>query len=659
MLDKQKKSGVSFVGLVGIGGSGKTTLARVYAKQSKNSVVWEINAETKNSIINSFKSLAYALAKTKKLREEIIFTMSIQNTEEKEKQIMSFVKSQLKNSPSWLLIYDNVSSLSESRCFLPFDSEVWGNGTVIITTRNENIMGSNFIESSNILQIQELNTEDSFSLFKCILNQKNPKLLSLENTKKLKELISVIPPFPLDISTAAYYVKNSTLDIDQYIKIITKNSQVLCKENQDFIQEVNDYTETRYSIIKLSIKYIINKNPKYANLLFLICLCDAQNIPLSFISFIEDLTLVNNFIYDLKKYSLIANSTEKKNAYYFSIHRSVQKIIIDYLMNDFKFKKKNDCFLDLGNKIVEYMTHVLNQKDIDLIKEIIPHATVLSSHKEILSKDLLTKIIHKLGQFYFIFGQYEKAVELFTSIIANYQDLYGAGHIETASVKKYLGHSLIFLRNYDKAHEYLQDSLRINQKHYGENHIQTASVKKYLGHNYALLGQYTNAKILLEESLNVHKHYYGEDHIETALVKKYLGYPYAFLGYCEASCLMVEQSLNIHQKYFGEDRIETTWVKAHLGRSYTLSKRYEEAKTLLEESLQSNIRHYGEHHIETAWVKSLLGKVYIFLKHFEKAKTLLEESLNIHRKQLGENHRDTLLVKMLLKEIKQLPITGF
>lgn len=112
-LDKklQENKGIQTVALVGIGGAGKTTLARQYAHEQKANVIWELNAETSGSLHASFVKLAHALSKTENDRKLLRGLLEIKNATEKKEQLISFVKGYLKLLSPWFLVFDNVENL--------------------------------------------------------------------------------------------------------------------------------------------------------------------------------------------------------------------------------------------------------------------------------------------------------------------------------------------------------------------------------------------------------------------------------------------------------------------------------------------------------------------------------------------------------------------
>lgn len=94
--------GIQIVTLAGMAGSGKTTTARIYSNKKKFGVVWEINSETKDSLINSFNDLAFVLATTKEQKKEWLLMQKVQDPNIRSREIISFVSRSLRESPNWL-----------------------------------------------------------------------------------------------------------------------------------------------------------------------------------------------------------------------------------------------------------------------------------------------------------------------------------------------------------------------------------------------------------------------------------------------------------------------------------------------------------------------------------------------------------------------------
>ena len=221
MIDKrfQKQTeGIKTLALVGTGGSGKTTLARQYARLQNASIVWEINAEKSASLLNSLLTLSYALCKTDEEKQAITSMTKIDGLTEKIEKFFQFLRRQLKSHPNWLLIYDNVESMRDIQEYFPTDVNDWGVGKVIITTQDNHIQNNSYIK--DVVRVGVLSAEEQLSLFTKIMKQGERKSFNLQEPHIIKEFLDKLPSFPLDISTAAYYMKATDTNTDQYLNYL-------------------------------------------------------------------------------------------------------------------------------------------------------------------------------------------------------------------------------------------------------------------------------------------------------------------------------------------------------------------------------------------------------------------------------------------------------
>lgn len=645
-IDKcfDKPQEIQTVALVGIGGAGKTTLAHQYVRSQKASVVWEINAETHESLKASFGDLAQTLAITDEEQKIIRGIQDINNSAEKEDKIIQFVKKHLRTVPSWILIYDNVEKFSDLQKYFPNNLNTWGRGKVIVTTRDSNILNNQFVHY--VIPVGELSPDQKLNLFVKVMSNKDFKL----DKEEIKKFLAKLPPYPLDISVAAYYIRATNVTYASYLEYVDKYNKDFIKVQENLLKEATNYTKTRYGIIALSLHELIRTHEDFSGLLLFISLLDSQNIPRELLNKYKDNAVVNNFMYHLKKYSLINTQSLYNSSLIpnFSMHRSTQSISIAYLMRKLNLYENKQLLRSIVKTLVDYIDEVIDKEELSKLKNLIVHCETFLNHDKLLD-DMMRRDIHSaLGAMYYILSDYEKSCHFLelSLIDANKHNKTNGQHSKNSSVNPlsliYLGNAYRRLGNQDKARELLEQGINQYKKMGFQNHFGLARALAYLGNVYRRIGDYETARDLLEDSIERYKKL-GFNHIGLARGYVYLGNVYRNLGdYKNASCSL-KQAMKIYEKY-DKNHPGLGRAMAALGNVYRDSGNLDEAKNLLEHGLDIYKKNFTTDHIHIGWILVHLGNTYRELKDFQKATKLLEEAFLIYEKNLTNNHLDTAWV---------------
>lgn len=688
------KKGIQTVALVGIGGSGKTTIAYQYARESGAEIIWEINAESKETIVASFQRLAYAMCVSPEERAEISQIKELPDLDERKRRIVFFLRSAIKNYSSWLLIYDQVKDFHDIMHYFPHDEGVWGGGKILITTSNNNIIHSSYISDESIIYIPELSEEEKLKLFVSIVGQ-HPEItdaLKIEYKNCLKN----IPPFPLDVSIAAHYVKETQMTCNKYLKYNNPSArEKFLSTQKSLLKDIGNYSKTRYDIITLPINHIVKISQDFKNLLFLVGLLDSYNIPKNLLSTYKEEVIVDSFLYELKNFSIM-NQESENSALTFSIHNSTQDIISSYFLYNFSDEK---LYLQLPKIVAafeEYIKNVIKEKDLSTIRLTIPHIEKFLSHNICTNLDK-AKLNNKLAGCYFHIANYEKARVLLKKTIEVYSKHYGENHIKTAQAIARMGAIERNVGNYQKAQKLLAQAMGVYEKHYGKNHKKIAWIYVYLGSVYRHIGQYDKAMKLLKDGLKIYSKHLGATSEKAAKASSYLAIVHKDVGNYEQAKVLLKNVLALYTKRYGKNHTKTAWVSVNLASIYRCLGEYKKALELLDfayevynrqhagnslesawtlgyigvvhlemgeiqkaekllmQSLENHKNHIDDKNIVIAWLKLHLGNTYRLLKEYEKSQRLLEESLAIHKRHYGPKHIKTAQVLLGLGDtlIKQ------
>lgn len=689
-IDKafKREQEIKIVAITGIGGSGKTTVARQYGKYQKASIVWEINAENHESLINSFENLALALSKTKEDQKILQELQVIKNSKDKEHKQLIFVKEKLKFFSDWFLIYDNLKSIGEIQEYFPCDSNTWGKGKALIVTRDENVKNNNQVDK--VINIGRLSDKEKIFLFLNIIKSKELEVTPSQELQTEK-FLNNLPPFPLDISIAAYYIKATNISYEDYLRHLKNHNEDFENTQGNIMNDSSGYKDTRCNIIKLSLASLLEISQDWLELLLLISLLDSQSIPLDLLNDYRERINIDNFIYNLKKYSLISEVGSNFPFPTISIHQNTQEIIFCELMKKLNLDDKHRLINLVSNIFIRYVNNLIEEENLIKMKSLINHIETFLRDNNFIKANTKAYIEGQLGIIFSYLGKYNKAkllikksinkleenfidnrlfinkLQIYEGIIfyelAEYEKakLLLEKSLSTACLKEdyngksqalaYLGNVNRAIGNKQEAIDMLECSVKIYNEHFPNNHSKIALILLHLGVAYRSIGKYNKAQALLEKSLYIYKKYLPNDYVSIPKNLIYLGILYREKGEHKKAKYMLEQGYKIYINNFSEDYLKVAWVLANLGVVHRELCNYEEAQKLLEKSLVIYKKYLFAHHLDVAWTLANLGNVYYEQGNLIKAKELLEESLETYKKQSSISHPRVARILMYLGKI--------
>jgi DNA-binding CsgD family transcriptional regulator/tetratricopeptide (TPR) repeat protein len=575
------QQGIQTIALVGLEGSGKKVLARQYARGQNTQIVWEINSERKETISGSFEHLAYALANSEEDQHTLRTLQDMKPLPEREDRIILFVQEKLKNYPNWVLIYYNLDDFAHIEKYFPQDFG-WGRGKVIVTTTDSNIQDNKYI--NQVVEVGELNENQLLNLFVKILHKGSPKQLTPEQNKSIKAFLNQIPPFPLDVAIAAYYIKETKTPYDTYIQYLNTHSPEFNQLQEDVLKEIGERDKTRYHIISLSLQKLINSNPEYKDLLLHLSLLGSKNIPRDLLYVHKEKLIVDNFIHDLNKYSLTTFTffDLDQTIPTFSLHRSIQDNIWDYLNNTFNTLENKSPFQRISLAMEKYANWVIDKGDFPRMQLVLDHyLRFMGKTKNIVQGAIGIKV----GMIYYHMGNFSRSKQLLEESLSKLHLVAKGNYSAIASGFAHLGSIYQQLGEYGQAQETLEKSLAIYKKHLPNDYNGLGFVLRCLARVYRNLENYKEALALSEESLQLYTNNSSFNHIEIARSQACLGKIYKDLENYPQAKNFLDKAYNVYVKHYGQDHLETARILRDLGQVHYLEGNVSKGEKLTQEAL--------------------------------------------------------------------------
>lgn len=638
LIDERLKEqhDIQTIALIGPGGAGKTTLSRQYAQSQKSVVHWELNSETIETLRTDFERLAQTLLTNPEDKKILQSIKDIEDPVAKDEKVIEFVRARLKIRPNWLLVFDNVENFSDIQNHFPMDLDLWGKGRVILTSRNINLQSSPHVKHA--VQIDPLSPSEKLELYTKIMNEETNERHKPISKEETAVFLEQLPSFPLDVCLAAYYIKATNISFPTYLRHINANNIDFPILQQKILKDATDYSKTRFHIVVVAIRELIETHKDFEDILLLIGLLDSQHIPKDLLDKFKSDIIVDNFVYNLKKYSLITPETAPGEGTSYSIHRSTQKVVLAYLTHILNLKEKPEHLKKITLFLEKYSKQVSEKSNIGHLRDLLPHYQKFLTHTELLNEQMEGIVEGELGNIIYSIGHYKLGNQFLKRSLIKLTKATADNMSRIAQILVNLATTHWDLGEFEEAKERLEASIRIYKNHLPKDKLGLVKALIYLGNINGELENCPEAERILLHSMEFLQDNLPEQFEEIAQTQVHLGIIYRNTGQFDKGKEILSDSLITYQTHLPKSYISLAWALSNLGNIHRDTGNYHEALTLYERSLQIYLKHSPDNLVEIGRVLARMGVTHRDLGNHDKAQDLLKQSLEIYKTNLPGNH---------------------
>ena len=665
-LKEANKSRLSYLYISGNPGSGKSQLAGLIAKRffeelneipSSIAFVMTLNAESLDTLLESYVSYARNL-KCPDYSVTNIRDSKDLKTEEKIANLKTLIITKVDLYTSWLLVVDNVTSMSLVHPHLPEPgNEKWSRGQMLITTQDAaSIPSTNSFTNHNSVS-KGMEADDACSLL--------AMLSGFTGSEMQKEVAQALDYQPLALASAAIYVKEvrqskSNFGWNGYMEKLQKGQRAI---TETILSETNpSYQKSMTAAIILAAEKMMSSDNVLKHTFSLISLCAQQPLSLKIvINYIletdEEFKDENVVRMRIQRSSLLLLDEDDSEIYI-----RVHQVVRDVINTATQCSSKNQRLEVLDGAIKSFSEFIddnlpKNLNDSDSLvssRHLVPHLKSLAIEIEnVFSQHDISQIIKKLKldiEYYLHYFVKASRVCL--------------GHSEFISAQKYGNRALDVIRydkfcdgevpevssligvihhklgNFHQAKEYLERALAIRLQKLGPHHVDVARFYHNLATVLSDLGDLKQAKEYHERALAIQLQKLGPHHVDVASSYNNLATVLSDLGDLKQAKEYHERALAIRLQKLGPDHVDVASSYQNLASVLHRLGDLKQAKEYHERTLAFLLQKLGPDHVDVARSYSNLANVLSDLGDLKQAKEYHERALAIRLQKLGPHHVD-------------------
>ena len=658
-----------------------------------SSFVMTLNAASPDSLLESYASFARHL---KCPEYSVMETLSSKDStvDEKITSLKMLVAVKIKCYTSWLLVVDNVTTLSSVHVHLPqFKNEAWARGQLVITTQDTTSIPSESSFVNHISASKGMEPNDARSLLS--------KLSGIPDSELVGTVAQRLDYQPLALAGAAVFVKEIRQDNvsrhfgwEEYLKILEKGKR---QKTEDTLVDTNPvYPNSMTKTITLAVETLMRSDKFQKHLFTFLALCAPRplnvDIAVSYImnaheEFDEgDKELIRM---RLKRSSLLLFQDEE-GCCFLRLHQVVHDAI-KTVTKECPESQTDEVVSGVITSSNEFIVAIPPENERLNTRHIVPHLKALIIVTDMLflqdnffqvhDKEISEKC-ENLGKICQMHCEFEGAKTYFQySLNFKLQEL-GPEHVDVAtsygnlaSIYQHLGDSeqakeyqqraldmkldklgpehvnvaisynnlaLIYqhLGDFEQAKEYQQRALDMKLDKLGPEHVSVATSYNNLASIYQHLGDFEQAKEYQQRALDMKLDKLGPEHVSVATSYNNLALIYQHLGDFEQAKEYQQRALDIQLKKLGSKHVDVATSYGNLASIYQHLGDFEQAKEYQKRALDIRLDKHGPEHVNVATSYSNFALIYQDLGDFEQAKEYQQRALDIQLKKLGSKHVD-------------------
>ncbi|PFX21312.1 Nephrocystin-3 [Stylophora pistillata] len=706
-LKEVNKNFLSYLYITGNPGSGKSQLAGLIAEKFYNKVnsetslpsfVMTLNAENLETLLESYVTLArqvkcpeYNVTDTSRFKETSIV--------EKIKNLRDLIATKLHLYASWLVVVDNVLSVSERTELLPQSgNKRWSQGQLLITTQDT-------------LSIPP--TCSFISHFSISLGMKPieawhflAKIAGFADQEMEDEVAKALDYQPLALASAGTYIRkirecnwSANFGWKKYLEKLRKGTRALTEE---VLTKTNPaYSKSMTVATRLAVERAIGSDSIMKHSFTLLSLCAPQALHLdvltNYILNIDEHVDKDVVAIQIEGYSLFLFE-ERENGVFIGMHQVVWDSITFVISHEesqgyaqtvcaavksfnefieiqpFNAWYDTDSIANTKHLIAHFKALAINMKhffafeeECQVFREGVSNVSdwsscfhrigiVCENHCELSSAEYYyytalklveptsdtvansASIYQRLGNLQRSMGDLKKAIEYLELSIAIYVEKRGPEDVNVAMSHHNLGNALLELNDWKQASEHFQLALEIYKKTHGTDHVDVASISYNLGIAQHKMGNLQQALTHFHFAVVINKKIGGPDSVDVAHTYQKLGVVQRELGNLQQAKESLVRALDIFKTELGSTYANVAQTYLNLGIVQRELGDLRQAKESLDHALDIFKTELGSEHVDVAQTYLNLGIVQRELGNLQQAMNSLHLALNIFTKELGPDH---------------------